>query len=168
MESVVVVGLVAAIFGGSYVIDAVRPSSVAQEVVVGDKKIRVTQVGKGGVQPGVLVPRTVSQTPVSTVVTPAPTVTKPPKVRPTPTPTPTAVTDPGGPPPIIGGGGGGNGSGGGQNCRLLVICSSSPSADPGATETVDPGTDPGTAAGDPTPAATSTPKPKKKQPATPN
>jgi hypothetical protein len=142
METALVLGVVALIVLGSFLVHLTLPSKHANTTVVGDKKVTITTVGKGGVEPGAIQPRNIP------VVVPTPVVTKPlktPKPRktvsplgPTGTPTPT---------PTKGGGivtpGGGGGGGGGQ-CTVLILCkpgqkpSQTPSPQPVATDPAQP------------------------------
>ncbi len=144
VESALVLGLAALIVVGSFLVNAAFPSKQANETIIGDKKVKITTVGKGGVIPGPVQPRVI---PV-VVPTPVPTkIPKPPKkpkpIAGTATPTPT-------PEPTKGSGGGvinPGGGGGEQECTVLILCK------PGQ-KTPKP-----TATPDPNPAATEPPGP---------
>lgn len=155
MESALVLGIVALIVLGSFLVHAAFPSKQETETVIGDKKVRITTVGKGGVLPGPVQPRVVpvvAPTPVPAAVT----TTKPRKpkpaatVAPLPTPTPTP-TNGGGNGPLPGGGGGGGGGGGNNECTVLIFCK--PGQKPAPTPTPAP------AAPTPTPQAPSPQQP---------
>ena len=142
METALVLGIVALIVLGSFLVHVTFPSKEAAETVIGDKKVRITTVGKDGVQPGPVQSRVVPvavPTPVPAAVTPV----KPRKPKPaapaTPTPTPT-------PKPTKGSGGGsgslpGGGGGGGNNeCTVLIFCK--PGQKPAPTPTPTPAPQP--------------------------
>ena len=137
-ETALVLGLVVLIVLGSFMVHTAFPANRATETVIGDKKVRITTVGKGGVVPGPVQPRTipvVQATPVP-VATPKPRKTPKPVATAgpaTPTPTPTKGTGGG---PIITPPGGGGGE-----CTVLIFCK--PGETPKATPEPDPaGTQP--------------------------
>lgn len=140
MESALVLGLVALIVVGSFLVHVTFPSKQETETVIGDKKVRITTVGKGGVLPGPVQPRVVpvvvpTPVPVKTVKPrkPKPVATTGPAV---PTPTPTPTPGPGGNNPLPGGGGGG---GGGKNdCTVLIFCKPGETPVPSPTPTPEP------------------------------
>ncbi|MBA3744019.1 hypothetical protein [Sporichthya sp.] len=121
MESALVLGLAVLIVLGSFLVHLTFPSDRETETVIGDKKVRITTVGKGGVEPGPVQPRVI---PV-VVPTPVPAQTvKPRKAKPitattAPTPTPKPTEGSGGGPIITPPGGGG---GGGDECTVLILC----------------------------------------------
>lgn len=137
METALVLGIVVLIVLGSFLVNVVFPSKQETETVIGDKKVRITTVGKGGVLPGPVQPRvvpSVAPTPVpAAVATVKPRKPKPAApAAPTPTPTPTPTNGGGGKNPLPGGGGGG-----GQNeCTVLIFCK--PGQTPGPTPTPTP------------------------------
>ncbi|WP_019877262.1 hypothetical protein [Sporichthya polymorpha] len=149
-ETALVLALVAVIALGSVFVQWALPSNREAETVIGDQKVRITTVGKGGVEPGPVEPRVVQQ-PVATpipvglppVATPKPLKTPKPARTPKPTPTP----DPNDPvvSPLPGGGGGGGGGGRGDDCTVLILCrpgqtpKATPKPDPGATTAPEPG-----------------------------
>jgi hypothetical protein len=140
METALVLALIALIAVGSVLVHAALPSKRETQTVVGDKKVRITTVGKGGVLPGPVEERTL---PVA-VATPVPVAAPPktPKPRktatpaagvPTPTPTPKGGS--------IGGGGTGTGGGGGQ-CTVLILCKPGQKPPPSPTPAPAPATNP--------------------------
>ena len=142
MESALVLALVVAIVLGSFLVNAAFPSKQETETIIGDKKVKITTVGKGGVVPGPVQPRVI---PV-VVPTPVPARTpKPPKVKPiagtaTPTPTPTPSNSGGGGGGIITPGGGGGGK---DECTVLILCKPGQTPKPTPKPTPTPVPDPG-------------------------
>ena len=123
METALVLGLIVLIVAGSFLVHVTFPSNRESETVIGDQKVRITTVGKGGVLPGPVEPRVIPvvvPTPAP-VRTPKPAKPKPVTAVPTPTPTPSPTPKPGGggTSPLPGGGGGG---GGNQECTVLIFC----------------------------------------------
>lgn len=152
VETALVLALMILIAGGSLLVHALVPSKRETEAVVGDKKVRVTTVGKGGVLPGALQPRVIPVVvPTAVATIPAVKPIKSKKPKPTATAIPTATTKPGG-------GGGGTGTGGGGSCTILILCkpgeTPEPTSDPGDIET-------GGVEASPGPGTTATPAPKK-------
>ena len=147
METALVLGLVVLIVVGSLLVQVTFPSNPKSETVIGDKKVKITTVGKGGVMPGPVQPRAL---PVI-VPTPVPTETakprKPRKPKPiagtvTPTPTSTPTKGSGGV-PILTPAGGGDGAGAGA-CTVPILCkpgqkpAGPPEPDPAATQPPGP------------------------------
>lgn len=95
IETALVLMLVVVIAAGSVLVNTIAPTERETRVLVGDKKVRVVQVGQGGVMPGPLQPVVlppVVATPDPALVLPVvekPRKVKKPKATPTPTPTPT-------------------------------------------------------------------------------
>lgn len=145
METALVLGLVALIAIGSLLVHLALPSKRENMTVVGDKKVKITTVGKGGVQPGAIQPRTIPVA-VATPVAAKPVKTAKPRktaspLGPTATPSPSPTKTSGGGLP---GGGGGGGGGGGDTCTVLILCKPgqkpepTPSPQPAATSSAAP------------------------------
>lgn len=137
METALVLGLVVLIVIGSLLVQVTFPSNPKNETVIGDKKVRITTVGKGGVMPGPVQPRALSVV----VPTPVPTSTaKPRKPKPiagtaTPAPARTPTKSPGGGPILTPPGAGGGGSGSGE-CTVPILCK--PGQKPAEPREADP------------------------------
>ncbi|HUR75266.1 MAG TPA: hypothetical protein VMZ00_13390 [Sporichthya sp.] len=143
-ETALVLGLVVLIALGSFLVHIAFPSHRDTETVIGDKKVKITTVGAGGVVPGPVQPRVIPvavPTPVAATTPPKPlTPPKPIGGTATPTPTPTPTKGSGGG-PIITPGGGGGGGGGGGTCTVVILCkpgqkkpTPTPTPAPGATQ----------------------------------
>lgn len=137
MESALVLGLALLIVLGSLLVHVVLPSKHETTTVVGDKKVKITTVGTGGVQPGPVVARQI----VAPVATPVPSRTpKPPKpvktAAPVVTTGPTAEPTKGSGGGVLNPGGGGGGGGGGNECTVLILCK--PGQKPAETPSPDP------------------------------
>lgn len=144
-ETAIVLGVAAAIFAGAFAVDAMRPTNERTNTTFGKDTVEVHQIGKGGIKPGALQPRTI----VVPKPTAAPTT---PTGLPTPLPKPvkTATAVPTVKPtqPTSGGGGlpslPGPADPSTKPCGLLGLgkCPKE-EPEPGPTPTSDPGsTDP--------------------------
>jgi len=158
METALVLALVALIAVGSLLVHLALPSKRENTTVVGDKKVKITTVGKGGVQPGAIQPRTIP------VVAPTPAVAKPVKTaKPRKTATPLGPTATPSPVPTKTSGGGlpgGGGGGGGDTCTVLILCK--PGQKPAPTPSPQPG-----ATSSPAPPSSGSPLPQQPVPAQP-
>jgi hypothetical protein len=143
-ETALVLGLIAVIVVGTFLINAVQPASSRTNTVYGKTTMKVHNLGKGGIQPGVVTPRKIVVPPpvvaAPTGATPLPTLAPPKGTTPTTGPTTAPTTKPTKAP---GGGvltpptGGGGGSGGGGGCTLIVF-----GCDPSDRDTHQPTTPP--------------------------
>jgi hypothetical protein len=139
METALVLGLAVLIAIGSVLVHVALPSKRQNETVIGDQKVRITTVGKGGVLPGPVEPRNIPIVVPTGAATTAPRPHKPKPITgtatPTPVPSPTPTKGGGGPiitPPAGGGGGG--------HCTVLILCK--PGQKPSATPVPQPATAP--------------------------
>ena len=144
METALVLALAVLIVAGSFLVQIAFPSKQVNETVIGDKKVRITTVGKGGVLPGPVQPRVVPV--VAPTPVPAPPPIKPRKPKPiattAPTAAPTPTRSPGGDGDEVPIPGGDTGGGGKDECTVLIFCkpgqkpapASTPTPVPGATE----------------------------------
>lgn len=156
VETALVLALIVLIVAGSVLAQALMPSQRVTETVVGDKKVRVTTVGKGGVLPGPIEPRAIPVVVVVPTVAPI-VVAKPKKTKkpkPAATAVPVATADPGGGTSPLPGGGG--------TCTILILCKpgETPAPTTGPDEPVEPTTGPG-------PSTPATPAPKQQAGAPP-
>jgi hypothetical protein len=152
-ETALVLGLIAVIGAGTFLVNAIQPASSRTNTVYGKTTMKVHNLGKGGIQPGVVTPRKIVVAPpvvAPTGPTPIPTLAPPtgttPTTAPTKAPTTTPTKKPGGGvlnPPSTGGGGGGG-------CTLIIV-----GCDPADQDTQQPTTAPSSPA-KATPTATPT------------
>jgi hypothetical protein len=156
-ETALVLALIAVIVAGTFLVNAIQPSSSRTNTVYGKTTMQVHNLGKGGIQPGVVTPRKIVVAPpviAPAGPTPIPTLAPPtgttPTTAPTKAPTATPTKKPGGgvlTPPSGGGGGGGGGG-----CTLIIV-----GCDPADQDTHQPSAEPTKTTTKPAPTATPTP-----------
>ncbi len=142
-ETGIVLGVAAAIVAGAFMMEHLQPSGERTNTVNGNDTVKIHNLGKGGVVPGTIQPRTIVQKPITpTTPTGVPTTTakpgKTPKPQVTAAPT-TAAPGTGGVIPDPGGGTSGG------NCsvaqQLLGQCpkpSAPPTTDPDPSPVASP------------------------------